>query len=123
MNYSTSDMPKHEMSLSVSLVYSSSAFGFYVLHQNTALKFNHVFQQHWLPFIISSEFTIHTQRHTSLKLILIMHLGDFMQVMTHLYQLEQVQTLRKSISQKPLYDETKLLMKCGHSTKRFYASE
>ena len=94
-NYSTSGMHKHEMSLSVYLVYSRIAFGFYFLHQNTVSKFNHEFQQHWLHFIISSMFIIHEQRHTSLEMILIMHLGDFMQVMTHWYQQEQAYTMRK----------------------------
>jgi hypothetical protein len=64
MNYSTSGMPKDEMSSSVFSVYSNNVFGFYFLHHNTPLKFNHVFQQHWLRFIISSEFMIHKQRHT-----------------------------------------------------------
>jgi hypothetical protein len=83
MNYSTSGMPKHEMSSSIFSVYSNKVFGSYFLHYNTPLKFNHVFQQHWLRFIISSEFMIHKQRHTLLEMILIMHLGDFIQVMTH----------------------------------------
>ena len=82
MNYSTLGMHKHEMSLSISSAYSSIAFGFYFLHQNTAFKFNHTFQQHWLHFIISSKFIVHKQSQTSLEMILIMHLGDFMQVMT-----------------------------------------
>ena len=81
-NYLTYGMHKHEMSLSVYLAYSRIAFGFYFLHLNTVSKFNHEFQQHWLHFIISSRFIIHEQRQTSLE-ILIMHLGDFMQVMTH----------------------------------------
>jgi hypothetical protein len=83
MNYSTSSMPKHEMSLNIFLVYSSNAFGFHFLHHNTPLKFNHIFQQHWLHFIILFGFMIHKQRHTLPETILIMHLGDFMQVMTH----------------------------------------
>src|ERR1700678_382146 len=83
MNYSTSGMHKHEMSSSVFLVYSRTAFEFYFLHHNTVLKSNHEFQQHWQHFITSSKLMICKQKYISLETILIMHLGDFMQVMTH----------------------------------------
>jgi uncharacterized membrane protein YoaK (UPF0700 family) len=36
-------------------------------------------------FLVLATRPLNTEKHTSLEMILIMHLGDFMQVMTHSY--------------------------------------